>query len=261
MRIFQLGFLTAALCCAGCVHGLAQNVVTVSECPGKALPLTFQVDCTHVADPAMKQQCKIFAQNQACKVFFAYRDITGINLEQDCSVFKYTIWDADQWQHPRGEGGFAVRCGAEIITDVALKIDSPIGTYDVHEILHVYQEDLGALPYEHILFGPSMAEARKRIGDNKGYWDAMTQMKEGMARSRIAFDKGTVVGDQCVSAEIYTEEDLYLKDPRNVELMYRKLERGRLKDQTDRERRFNRMYDVVSGGMAKQFLLKYCPVF
>jgi hypothetical protein len=43
--------------------------------------------------------------------------------------------------------------------------------------------------------------------------------------------------------------------------MYRKLGRVQLKDQADQERRFHRMYDVVSGGTAKQFLLKYCPVF
>jgi hypothetical protein len=131
----------------------------------------------------------------------------------------------------------------------------------VHEILHVYQSDFGAIPDAHILFGPGMAEARRMVGDNKGYWDAMTQLKEGSSRTTIEFQKGTVPADrQCLVAETYTETNLYLKNSANLGEMYRKLERGRAKDMDDRYRRFNRMYDLVSC-TAKQFLLSDCPVF
>jgi hypothetical protein len=256
--------LLAILVCwtACCVLASAQDIVTVSECPGKPLPVTFQVDCSHVADPAMKQQCKPFAENQACKAFFAYRTITGISLEQSCPVFRYVIYDADKWPHPKGEGGLAGRCGADYISDDSIGIKSQIGPYDVHEILHVYQADLGAIPYEHILFAPSMAEARRMVGDNKGYWDAMTQLKEEMARTSVTLEKGSMAPDkQCLSAELSTEANLYLKNPANLGQMYRKLERSRLKDMDDRYRRFNRMYNAVSGGTAKQYLLAHCPAF
>ena len=131
------------VCWTACgVLASAQDIVTVSECPGKPLPITFQVDCSHLADPAMKQQCKPFAENQACKAFFAYRTITRISLEQSCPVFRYVIYG----------GG---RCVADYITDDSIGIKSQVGLYDVHEILHVYQSDLGAIPYEHILFAPA----------------------------------------------------------------------------------------------------------
>jgi len=242
----------------------AQDVVTISSCPKQALPVTFEVDCSHVADPATKQLCKPFAENQACKVFFAYRNITGINLEESCPTFKYTIYDKDKWPHQGGDaGGYAGRCGAELMADFAPLIKSQIGPYDVHEILHVYQEALGALPYQHILFGPSMAEARREIGDNKGYWDAMTRLKAGLRATEASFEKGTVrPEDQCLSAELYIESSLYVKDPKNVEQFYRKLVRSRLKDMADRQARFNRMYDAVSGGTAREYLLSHgCPAF
>jgi hypothetical protein len=256
----QLGFFFGGLFCAIVLH--AQDTVTVSDCPGKLLPVQFEVDCSHVADSALKQECPTFARNQACRVFFAYRDITGINLEQSCPVFKYEIYDENQWPHPKGEGGLAGHCGADILSDVALKIDSPIGTYDVHEILHVYQAELGAIPQAHILFGPSMAEARKRIGDNKGYWNAMTQMKQELARNKAALDKQPGVSDSaCIAAEVYTENNIYVSNPAAVMAFYRKLELGRARDMNDRFRRFNRMYDLVSEGKAKPFLLNYCPAF
>ncbi len=243
----------------------AQDQVTVSSCPGEIkLPVTFQVDCSHVADPATKKLCKPFAENQACKVFFAYRKITGINLEDSCPTMQYSIYDKDKWPMKGGEvGGFAGKCKASLMTDFSLLLKSQIGPYDVHEILHVYQDDLGALPYSHILFGPSMVEARHQIGDNRGYFDAMTHLKADIKGIEAQFEKGTIkVDDRCGLAEIYTEETLYLKDANNVEQFYRKLVRGKLRDMADRQARFNRMYDEVSGGTAKQYLVSHgCPAF
>jgi hypothetical protein len=97
----------------------AQDVVTISSCPGaEPLPVTFQVDCSAVADPANRALCRPFAQNQACKVFPAYRKITGIHMEDSCPVFKYTIYDKDKWPYQDSkDGGRAERCGAQILTD------------------------------------------------------------------------------------------------------------------------------------------------
>jgi hypothetical protein len=70
------------------------------------------VDCSHVHDPTAHAQCKPFIENQACKVFPAYRRITGINLEKECPEITYTLYDKDQWPHPQGgEGGQAGRPG------------------------------------------------------------------------------------------------------------------------------------------------------
>jgi hypothetical protein len=261
------------LCCLGvlfvagilCVPLSAQDTVTVASCPGQdALAVTFQVDCSHIADPETKQLCQPFAENQACKVFPAYRKITGIDLEDSCPIFKYTLYDKDKWPYKGGEaGGYAGKCGAELMADYSVLVQSPIGPYDVHEILHVYQSALGALPYAHILFGPSMTEARRLVGDNKGYVDELTRLKTTVNQSQARLDAGTIKPDgQCLAAELYIEGSLYLKDPGNVEQFYLKLQRSRIADMADRQARFNRMYDLVSGGTAKQFLLSHgCPLF
>lgn len=243
--------------------GLAQDVVRVSSCSNQApLPIPFEVDCSHVSDPANKQLCKPFAENQACKVFQAYRKITGINLEDSCHAYKYTIYDKDKWPHPVRDGGLDVGCGSDYIADYSIFMKSEIGPYDVHEILHVYQDQLGALPYEHVLFGSAMAEARREIGDNRGYGEAMTRLKSETARAEIALQKDTFGHeDQCRAAESYVEASLYIKDTKNVDLYYRKLVRSWAKDMADRQRRFNRMFDVVSDGTAKQILLQHCPRF
>jgi hypothetical protein len=241
----------------------AQNVVTVSSCPKRpTLPVTFEVDCSHVADPATRQLCRPFAENQACKVFWAYRNITGIRLEEDCPTLKYTIYDKDKFPHRQGEGGVALRCAADYVADYSVLIKSEIGPYDVHEILHVYQDRLGALPDAHILFEASMTEARREIGDEKGYEVAMSRLKSGLQYTETGFAKGTIPAEKgCLVAEFYIESSLYLKNPKNVELFYRKLEISRKKDMADRQARFNRMYDAVSGGTVKQYLLAHCPPF
>jgi len=257
-------FAVGCVCCMLWVPASAQNVVTVSSCPNRpALPVTFEVDCSHVADPATRLLCRPFAENQACKVFWAYRNITGMRLEEECPTVKYTIYGKDKFPHREGEGGVALHCAADYMADYSLLTKSEIGPYDVHEILHIYQDRLGALPYQHILFGPSMAEARREIGDKYGYELAMSRLKTEMQGTETAFQKGTIPADkQCLSAELYIESSLYLRNPRNVEQFYRKLEPGRSKDMADRQARFNRMYNEVSGGTAKPYLLSHgCPAF
>lgn len=245
------------------VSAMAEDLVTITKCPDRPLPVKFQVDCSNVADPAMKRLCRPFAENQACRVFFAYREITGIDLDKTCSVFKYKIFDKDKWPHTNGEGGIAGKCGAEYLAEYSILTKSELGPYDVHEILHVYNAQLGALPYMHILFGPGMAEARRLIGDDKGYRTALERLKYEVKTTDIGFKKGTIPAERkCLSAELNIEARLYLKDPRNAGQFYRKLERSWEKEMADRQARFNRMYDEVSGGSAKPYLLSHgCPPF
>src|SRR5258708_18124001 len=60
----------------------AQAIDTVSSRPGTPqLPVTFQIDCSHLSDPATRQLCRPFIQNQACKGFPPYPAITGLKFE------------------------------------------------------------------------------------------------------------------------------------------------------------------------------------
>ena len=277
-RKFQMKKLLtfAAIACACWMLAsplLAQEVVTVSSCPDRpALPVTFVVDCSHVADAATKQLCRPFAENQACKVFWAYRSITGIHLEEKCPTFKYTIYDRDKFPHQQGEGGLALHCGADYMADYSLLINDPkfnrskrrsdIGPFDVHEILHGYQERIAPLPYVHVLFSSSMLEAEREVGDQKLYEFDVDQRKEELQHIETGFEKGTIPADkQCQLAEEYVEMNLYFKDPKNLEQFYRRLEPGGKNDVADPWPRFLRMLDAVSGGSAKQYLLAHCPRF
>ena len=245
------------------VQLLAQDVVTVDHCSGLAPPpVTFRVDCAHVADPQAKALCRPFAENQACKVFFSYRKITGIHLEDYCPAFTYTLYDKNEWpKQPGDAGGFARKCGADLMTDGIIR--SSIGPYDVHEILHVYQDNvLGALPDAHILFGPAMAEAQRGIGDGKSYWNTMSRMKAEVGRGENAKEASLPPDRRCLDAEFYIEDSLYVKNTNNVALFYGKIERGGTKDMADRLARFNRMFDAVSGGTARPYLLEHgCAPF
>ncbi len=183
-------------------------------------------------------------------------------MEEFCPTYKYMIYDKDKFPHHEGEGGKSQRCGANYMAEYSVLPKTPIGPYDVHEILHGYQSKLGTLPYQHILFAPSMVEARREVGDSDGYENAKSRMEAEMKRNEESLEKGTISADKrCLTAELYIEASLYLKDPKNLERIYRKLEESRLKDLNDPQARFNRVYEEVSGGSAKQYLLKHCPRF
>jgi len=243
----------------------AQDTVTVTNCPGQEpLPVLVQVDCSNVADPATRNFCQPFAENQACKVIPAYLKITGIHIENSCPKIKYTIYDKDKWPSKlSGYGGYTVGCNTQYMADVSVLYKSQIGPYDVHEILHIYLFSLGALPDSHILFGSSMAEATRLIGDNKGYVRWMTLLNSETNRMQAEFEKGTIKPEmQCSLAETYIDESLYLKDTNNAQQFYLKLVRNGKQDMVDAQSRFNRMFDVVSGGTAKPYLLSHgCPSF
>ncbi len=240
----------------------AQDQITVSNCPAGKSPVAFEIDCSHLKDAQSKARCLPFIENQACKVFPAYRKITGINLEQNCKSIKYTIYDKESWPHKEGDaGGLTLHCAvdymAQYSVDGSLRMAS--GPYDTHEILHVYQDVMGALPYSHILFAPSQAEAMKLVGDTVGFDRSLGQMKKTAAAFEGLYQKeaSRPAYDRCVSAELYIEAMLYIENNDTVYQFYRKLVRSRAKDMNDRQARFNRMYDAVSGGKSRQYLLAH----
>jgi len=246
---------------------LAQDQITVSSCPGQpTIPVTFQIDCSHLKNAADKQLCKPFIENQACKVFPAYRKITGINLEQTCKSIKFTIYQDDNWPHPKGEGGLALNCGVDYLQEYSIHSHpkSKIGPYDVHELLHEYHIPLGALPDAHVLFTSSMAEAMREIGETDEYDAAMKRMKEESQRLQNDLDNGRITGPkQCTAAETHVEETLYLENSRSVYAFYRKLAPSRNPSQADRQARFNRMFYLVSGPKPEvgKFLKDHCGPF
>jgi hypothetical protein len=246
-----------ALTIAGAAFG--QDVTTVSGCSGAPKPaVTFQIDCSHVTSGADKQLCRFFIQNQACKVFPAYRKITGIQLENTCKSIKFNIYEDSNWPHPKGEGGLALQCGVDYLAEYSIRArpGSKIGPYDVHELLHEYQIALGALPDAHVLFASSMAEAERQIGETDAYERSMKNMKEEAPRLKQELDAGKITGDkECAAAETQVEETLYLENSRNVYMFYLKLIPSKTKDLADRQRRFDRMFYVVSSG--KPEVLKF----
>jgi hypothetical protein len=252
------GLLAGALAAGSWV--CADEPVVVTSCPGQArIAVRFQVDCSHVRDPAARGHCKPFIENQACKVFPAYRRITGIELEKQCPEVTYTIYDKDQWPHQQGgEGGVALRCSTELLSEFSVLFKSQIGPYDVHELLHLYQDQLGALPYSHSLFGASQLEARREIGDRYGYEAAFAHMKQEVSDPGLEQRFARMASDErCRIAEVHEEARLYISNPKVVYAFYRKLEIGRLRDQADREARFDRMLDRVSEGGSRPFLLAH----
>jgi hypothetical protein len=244
-----------------------KDQITVSTCPGQAtLPVSLQIDCSHLSDSAAKALCRPFIENQACKVFPAYRKITGIKLEDTCKSIKFTIYEDSNWPHPQGEGGLALNCAVDYLAKYSLQAhpNSKIGPYDVHELLHEYQIALGALPDAHVLFSSSMAEAMKEIGAANDYARAMKDMQEEAPRLEQELRDGKITGGkQCAVAETQVEESLYIANSRSVYAYYRKLATSKNPSQADRQARFNRMFYLVSGPKpeVRKFLTDYCGKF
>ncbi len=263
-----LASVTAILLCSvAAMAAVPDSQDTVSSCPGQArLPVTFQIDCSHLSDPSSKQLCRTFIENQACKVFPAYRKITGIKLEDTCKSIKFTIYQDDNWPHPKGEGGLALNCAVDYLAKYSVQShpSSKMGPYDVHELLHEYQIALGALPDAHVLFSSSMAEAMREIGEADDFQKAMQNMRGEAPRLEQELRDGKVPADKrCLVAETQVEESVYLADSRSVYAFYRKLTPSKNPSQADRQARFNRMFYLVSGPKpeVKTFLTQYCGPF
>lgn len=258
-RLMALAFIGAGLLNANLSN--AQDKSTVSSCPGQPkLPVTFQIDCSHLHDVATRQLCRPFIENQACKVFPAYRKITGIKLEETCPSIKFNIYEDDNWPHPKGEGGLALHCAVDYLEkySVTFRKDWAQGPYDVHELLHEYQMALGALPSMHPLFGSSMAEAMREIGDAEEYQLRIKQMRSESQRLHDELANGKYKSDpkECSIAQTQVEESLYLENPRLVSMFYLKLPAANGNSQAERDARFNRMFYVVSSAKpdVKKFL-------
>lgn len=230
---------------------VAQDQSEVSSCPGQGkLPVTFQIDCSHLTDAGTRQLCRPFIENQACKVFPAYRKITGIKLEDKCKSIKFTIYEDANWPHPKSEGGLALNCAVDYLAQYSVKsrANSKIGPYDVHELLHEYQFALGPLPSMHPLFSSSMAEAARQVGDDEQYQRDIKQMQAESKRLHDELTKGKYAAapNQCSIAQTQVEESLYLKNSKFVAMFYLKLPPARGNSQAERDARFNRMFYVVS---------------
>ncbi len=240
---------------------LAQDQITVSSCPGQsALPVTFQIDCSHLTDPATKQLCRPFIENQACKVFPVYRKMTGIKLEDKCKSLKFTIYEEANWPHPKGEGGLALNCAVDYLAQYSVKFrkDFKLGPYDVHELLHEYQFALGPLPSMHPLFSSSMAEATRAVGDDQQYQREIKNMQAESQRLHDELESGKYASlpIQCSLAQTQIEESLYLENPKLLPMFYLKLPPAKGNSQAERDARFNRMFFVVSSAKpeVKKFL-------
>jgi len=247
----------------------AQDQFTVSTCPGgEKIPIPFEIDCSHLKDAKSKAHCEPFITNQACKLFPAYRKITNVVLEKWCKSVKYTIYDPDGWPKQdaeAGAGGMTRSCSVDYLAKYS--VDSYFrlagAPYDTHEILHVYQMGIGginSLQYMHILFGPSQVEAMKLIGDATSYrkWISILQGEVNGFDANYQKQLSKPAVDRCQLAEVETEESLYLEDNNNVYEMWRKLGPPLPKgNPAERQLRFNRMYDAVSGGKSRQFLLAH----
>jgi hypothetical protein len=246
----------------------AQNLTNVTTCKGVGqLPVRFQVDCSNLKDAATQQLCRPFIENQACKVFPAYRKITGIKLEDKCKAIKFTIYEDANWPHPNGEGGLALNCAVDYLAKYSVQAhpESKIGPYDVHELLHEYQFTLGPLPSMHPLFSPSMAEATRAVGDEQQYQLDIKRMRSESQRLHNELESGKYKGNpkECSIAQAQVEERLYLENPKLLSMYYMKLPPANGDDQADRNARFNRMFFVVSNANPeiKKFLTAHCGKF
>lgn len=240
----------------------ADNLLEAASCPGREKsPVMFRIDCSHVRDAAARAQCLPFITNQSCRVFPAYRKITGINLEGACPTITYTIYDKAEWPYPGGDaGGYAAKCSAKLMSEFSVLRKTALGPLDTHELLHVYQSELGALPSSHILFGSTQLEALREMGDRYGYESGFARLKgETLGPSfeqYFASDRMKPEG-RCAAAQTNLEARLYIGNPKAVYDFWRQLERASLKQQADREARFNRMFERVGGPSARAFLVAH----
>jgi hypothetical protein len=247
----------------------AADVVTIRACSSQAtIPVTFVVDCSHLKDAATRQLCAPFAANQACKVFPAYRKITGIRLEQRCSTITYTLYDKDNFPHSAGAGGISYDCRIDYMAQYALQPSRhpQLGPDDVHEILHHYQmssKELAGMTAVHTLFETSMPEAEREVRDSVAYQSSLAALKADLPRMRERLKDGKVrPRDRCKLARAVIEGELYLHDRRNVYRFYAKLASVAPRNPAEREAKFNAMLNDVAGGKAKEFLTTYgCAPF
>jgi hypothetical protein len=240
--------------------------VVVSSCPQKQhMPVEFKVDCSYLEDPTTRKLCRPFAENQACKVFPAYRKITGIDVEQLCPTISYTLYDRDNWPHGSAAGGVSLKCRIDQLAEYALRqnANSAIGPHEVHEMLHQYQmvhKTLDQLTALHPLFSSSMLEVERELGESKAFELGYGRLKQDIQRMQTSLDEGTIeAADMCRTAQTVIEEGLYLQDRNNVYQFYRTLANSAGRNPTDQ---MSAMLNALSGGAVRESLLAHgCESF
>jgi hypothetical protein len=108
-----------------------------------------------------------------------------------------------------------------------------------------------------------MVEATRLIGDSERYAALMKDTRRDMDRIQDQLERRAVAPDtECLDAELTTEFSLYLKDPNNVRQFYLVLTHDGEMRTRDPQSRFDQMYDKVSGGTARTYLLQHgCRFF
>jgi hypothetical protein len=103
-----------------------------------------------------------------------------------------------------------------------------------------------------------MDEATRLIGDSEGYAVRMKNDQGDMDRINKQLERGALAPEtECLYAELTTEFSLYLKDPNNVRQFYLVLMHDGEMQTRDPQSRFDQMYDKVSGGTARPYLLQH----
>jgi hypothetical protein len=257
VRFHIVAAVAAALANAPAV---ASDMTVVSSCPQKRhIPVEFKIDCSHLEDPAIRKLCGPFGENQACKVFPAYRKITGIDVERFCSTVSYTLYDRSNWPYGPA-GGVSFRCRIDQLAEYALlsNAKSAIGPHEFHEMLHQYQmahKTLGQLTAFHPLFSSSMLEAMRELGESEAYELGYGRLRRDIQRMQTSLDKGTIKAtNMCRIAQAVVEEGLYLRDRNNVYKFYRALANGAGRDPAEQ---MSAMLNALSGGAVRQFLLTH----
>jgi hypothetical protein len=205
------------------------DFITVSACETKVNPpVSFSIDCSHVLDPVKKKFCGPFIENVACKVFPAYREITGIRVESHCPSILYTIFEDANWPHGRAAGGLSKKCEIDYMAVYSILVKSPIGPYDEHEILHQYNAAhalISKLHVGHPLFYPVMQELELMIGDQHRYDEVHENTKLIIKRILDAPEKriSQWPETECGDAQNAVASHLYIVNKENAYRFYREL--------------------------------------
>lgn len=190
---------------------------TVTTCPGGAAAVQkVAVDCSSLTDPISVANCRIYAQDVACKVAPKYKTITNVALESRCPTLTYKIVDGNT-QNPCGSTGGGCSpfnsCTSWYAEEYSVNpgiVSAPDSTRygkifrDHHEILHQIHYSLKpifATTTDHPLFFSSMTELRRQLGE----------LSTGQAISTMQQEIAQVASSpECWSAQIAAGDTMYV---------------------------------------------------
>jgi hypothetical protein len=261
-KVSVIGWSVITLCVVAAIALQARPalVVASNDCASQ-IPVTikFSVYCDKVRDQQARGLCGRFITNQACKVFPAYRALTGIPLEKYCKNITYRLFDRDAYPHDKG-GGISTPCEIHYIAGIVLNVSaSPsIGPYEVHEILHQFQlasAVLREMTSRHPLFEVSMVEVKRRIGDVSGYQLSLARLQQStaVAGTGAAAFTGNLMAP-CETARHEIVRDLYLRNPITIYSIYALLTAAAPTSSGGQESYLNRALIDVSRGDSRKLL-------